>query len=721
LARPLPEEQPPPLRALPTPPPRYDPLKSLPFLPLLSLFLAPTLLAQDPTPGGEEPEAKKQEVPEILVIGRTEADGVPVVPIDAYGSRDVFGPEQIRQIGARDLNDLVQYLPAASTRPYNGGEASAPSFSMRGLPDDGLTEYLNVLIDGVPASPLPYGWTAFSFLPLTTERVHAMDYIRGGHTVRYSPNTVGGVLNFLTAPIPSSANLDFRSTLGSFDYSSTLLSYGQTLGDFGYVATYVDRRGEGYRENGGFDQQDLNLKFRWQLGEESWLATSFTHTEDEHMAPGGLTLAQFEQNPFGNARPENLFDGFRSVADVVYHSGGDDAWVEGFGYLSQTGRHLRAQRPHFGAAATISDWDDESFFGAVGLRGQMTTEMLGMEHELYYGVRYHRDWIPSWKLRSEPYPGGASTLTQDAEFSVDTFSLHLDDTFRPTDELLVNLGARLEWIPGTSGEDRVGGWEFEDEFLDVLPAIGASYTLSDDWALFGNYAEGFRAPQVWGYAYTTKPKDALEFEKGRSMELGTRWTGAAGLSGSLTGWRVDYDDFGVFYSGFYENLGQITATGADVVVEWDAGAVTTSLDGFSMLTSFTVQDSELGSGPDAGNETPYAWEHKAAWMARYETESGWYAALGGTYVGDSFSDEANTTQVNPDGNLGLNPSRTIWDGRVAKLTQLDDQVELELALGATNLADESWHVHSRGGFFGGGQVAGPPRQFYFSAALSVRW
>ena len=115
--------------------------------------------------------------------------------LDATGSRDVLGPDEVRRTGARDLNDLIQYLPAVSTRPYNGGESSAPSFSIRGLPDDGLTEYILIQIDGVPANPMPYGWTAFSFFPLLTEQVHAIDLIRGGYSVRHSPNTVGGVLN----------------------------------------------------------------------------------------------------------------------------------------------------------------------------------------------------------------------------------------------------------------------------------------------------------------------------------------------------------------------------------------------------------------------------------------------------------------------------------------------------------------------------------------------
>ena len=167
------------------------------------------------------PQGEIAELPPMIVIGRRASDGVPFVPIDSVGSRDVFGPDQVQETGARDINDLLQNLPAISTRPYNGGEAAAPSISMRGLPDDGLTEYIHILIDGVPASPMPYGWTALSFLPLTPERVHAVDTIRGAHSVRYSPDTVGGVINLITKPIPEDHIFEMKSTFGDYDYSSS--------------------------------------------------------------------------------------------------------------------------------------------------------------------------------------------------------------------------------------------------------------------------------------------------------------------------------------------------------------------------------------------------------------------------------------------------------------------------------------------------------------------
>ena len=87
----------------------------------------------EPAPGEDgDTERPAVEAGEIIVTGRME-EGVPVVPLDSVGSRDIFGPKQIRETGARDINDLVQYIPAISTRPYNGGEASAPHAVFHGI------------------------------------------------------------------------------------------------------------------------------------------------------------------------------------------------------------------------------------------------------------------------------------------------------------------------------------------------------------------------------------------------------------------------------------------------------------------------------------------------------------------------------------------------------------------------------------------------------------
>jgi Fe(3+) dicitrate transport protein len=695
---------------------------------LACALVGPALAAQGAAPArdpasqaADEESEQATELPEMFVTGRRAQDGVPVVPIDSVGSRNVFGPEQVRETGARDLNDLVQNMPGVSTRPYNGGEASAPSFSMRGLPDDGLTEYIHVLIDGVPASPLPYGWTAFSFFPLTPERVHAVDYIRGAHSVRYSPDTVGGVLNFITQPIPSEGAFEMRSTFGDFDYSSSLVSAGATVGDFGYLLSYVDRRGDGYREDGGFDQQDFNLKLRQDLHDGDWLAVSLSYMEDEHKAPGGLTLAEFEANRFANLRPHNRFAGYRGVADLVWHEQLDsDAWLEVFSYASKTHRNLVAQRQHFpmGGPITISDWEDDSFVAAAGLRAGYEVGA----HELYGGLRYQREWIPSWTIDSRPAGGGPTDLLNDDEYTIESYSVHIDDTIHPTEELTVTAGLRYEWIPTAEGRNTVGAntYYFDESYGVLLPGIGASYLLRENWSVFANYFEGLRAPQVWGFGLTPNPASAdIKFEKAKTWELGTRVETPGGLSAALTAWRNEYDAFLVFYSGFYENLGAADAQGLDLEAEWSVGEVLEDLDGLSFVASITLQDAELASGPNDGKDVPYAWNQKAAWRVRYEFGQRWTTSLGGSYVGDSYSDELNTSVDSADGTLGRNPSRTLWDLQVAKGFAVGEAGTFDIMAGATNLFDEDGWVHSRGGFFGGGKVAGPPRQAYVGVGLKL--
>jgi Fe(3+) dicitrate transport protein len=673
------------------------------------LLIAAAVSAQDVD------DARSQAIDdylEIIVTGQRIEPDMPEVQLKSVGSRNVFGPKKVRETGARDVNDLVLNIPGLSARPYNGGEAAAPSFSTRGLPDDGLTEYVNVMIDGVPASPLPYGWTAFSFLPITPDRIWGIDWIRGAYGVRYSPNTVGGILNMITPPIPNKPTLMTRMTVGNKGYLSAMMGGGGRVGDFAGSAVYVNRSGDGYRDLGEFAQQDGNVKFTWDIDDNSFLATSLSFMEDCHQAPGGLTVAEFDENRFGNSRPLNEFNGNRFVADVVYHNDvGEADWWEAYGYVSKTYRHLRAQRPHFGDPDTISDWKDDSWFFAVGGRGR---KVIG-NHTLFAGVRYHQEWIPSWELSSEPFPFGEQTPTQDAEFNTYSISAHIDDTWSITEQLTLEFGLRIEWIPKTEGDDPIGDWSFEDEFFDILPGAGINYAFNEYVAVFGNYYQGFRAPQVWGYAFTTGDR-SLEFEKGDVAEAGVRLIDFKNLSGAITLWRTNYDDFGVFYTGSYENLGRILAYGTDIEFEWRIPGV----DGLTLLASCTLQDSELKSGPDEGNQTPYAWEVKAAWRIRYE-KNGWRASLGGNYVGDSFSDSANTTEESADGTLGVNPSRVLWDAQVAKHWKLGENGHLDVSVGATNLFDHDWFVHSRGGFFGGGKVAGPPLQGYVSVQLLFNW
>jgi len=681
----------------------------------LSVCLSPSHAQEPAPPNGEGPP----RADEVLVIGRRDSDGVPEVDIDFPASRDILQPEEVQAIGARDLNDLVRHLPTISTRPYNGGEASAPSFGARGLPDDGLTEYLHVLINGVPANAGPYGWTAFSFMPLATERVYAVDNIRGGHTVRYSPNTVGGVLNFLTYPIPQEGELQMRQSFGNHGFASSFLTGGMTTVEgTGFRISTLDRHGDGYREGGDFEQQDFSADLRQDYQDGSWLATSLSWFRDEHAAPGGVSRIAFDADRWANSRPENRFKGFRGLLDVVYHKTLGEDWFEVFSATSVTERNLFA-REDLGTSTVLNDWHDQTFFANLGVRGEHSLDWGGVKHTLHGGMRLHREWLPSYSIQTAPLGSSAFVPNTDSSFRLLALSAHLDDTFSPTPKLLVTAGFRTEYLPSVSGSDSVSAFTYEDQFFDVLPAAGLSYTFNPHLAAFLNYGEGFRAPQFWGFAFAANPQDALKFESGRSGELGLRFQDLGPLSGSVAAWQLDFDDYLVFDTGFYENVGRIASKGVDFGLNLEGEKITDALTGLRLEAALSIQDSTLQEGPFAGNDVPYAWNSKASWRASYEVPSGFLVSLGGIYVGDNFSDEANTTAESADGRLGVNSAVVLWDGQVSRRFAIQEHVSLQISVGAANLFDKEWEVHSRGGFFGAGLVSGAPRQAYATVFLEV--
>lgn len=88
--------------------------------------------------------------------------------------------------------------------PENNGTGShdmAMNFGIHGL-NPRLASRSTVLMDGIPVLYAPYGQPQLSFAPASLGNMDAVDVVRGGGEVRYGPQSVGGVVNFVTRAIP---------------------------------------------------------------------------------------------------------------------------------------------------------------------------------------------------------------------------------------------------------------------------------------------------------------------------------------------------------------------------------------------------------------------------------------------------------------------------------------------------------------------------------------
>ena len=85
----------------------------------------------------------------------------------------------------------------------------------------------------------------------------------------------------------------------------------------------------------------------------------------------------------------------------------------------------------------------------------------------------------------------------------------------------------------------------------LSPKVGVTVKLGDDVVLYGNYAQGFRAPTPYQvnkffenltFGYTSLPNPDLGPERSESWEGGIRFTSDA-VSLQITGFIADYDEF----------------------------------------------------------------------------------------------------------------------------------------------------------------------------------
>ena len=162
-----------------------------------------------------------------------------------------------------------------------------------------------------------------------------------------------------------------------------------------------------------------------------------------------------------------------------------------------------------------------------------------------------------------------------------------------------------------SGNPGQGEPEGYDE-SELSVKIGIIYDLSEKWSVFGQYAEGFRAPPLnainVGFTnlaggYTTLANPDLRPESAESIEFGVRHTSEFGTF-EVSVYNNSYEDFieelsllGVnFATGLLEfqaiNLDQAEIEGFEAKANYKLGQLSQRLDGFNIRAAYAYSDGE---------------------------------------------------------------------------------------------------------------------------------
>ena len=149
------------------------------------------------------------------------------------GSRSMVKEEDLNKASVRGVDDALQRVPSVKIFDETGTGA-LPQISVRGLYES-RSGRVQALSDGIPLALAPYGQTGLSLFPVTLATVDRIDIVRGGAAVQYGPNNVGGVINFISKPIPKEweTTLQERTTFnaGGRQLWDTYLGTGGYLTD----------------------------------------------------------------------------------------------------------------------------------------------------------------------------------------------------------------------------------------------------------------------------------------------------------------------------------------------------------------------------------------------------------------------------------------------------------------------------------------------------------
>jgi len=563
------------------------------------------------------PTIKPSELAPLTVTG--------IAP-DAFilpGSAAVIEGEDFRAKGYTNIKQIAANTPGVFVRDEDGF-GNFPNISIRGV-DGTRSAKVTLMEDGILTAPSPYSAPNAYYAP-KSGRMAGIEFLKGSSQVMYGPHTTGGVINFLSTPIPTGGQQFFsRLTAGNYGnfFNQTWLG-GTTMTDAGKVGALVElhtQLSDGYRSidgvgrRSGFTLTEPMVKLAWEpkgaLRQRLELKVGQTDFEaDESYA--GLSEADLRANPdrrYGSSRfDHHVAEHWRTyvkwiaepdkslrLESAAYYNQFDRNWDKLDGLTTTSGATLRTNVAealvHAPSLAILRgdlvSGNDGSFFTndatrnheAFGWQGSVRKqfEAGSAKHELVTGLRIHRDTAGGSNQRTTyavddgVIGAGTKGAVTSAGFQETTATAFFAEDAIRLGALTLRPGIRYEYLDmanTTSG----GAYAPVDSEM-VMGGLGFTYELDAKNTLFGGVYRGGSAANPSGYAAGTRSEESLGKELGlRHRERATSW--------ELTAFHTDFNNLiapvvGVAGGGLMPvtNGGGATSYGLEALVRHDlAGA-----------------------------------------------------------------------------------------------------------------------------------------------------
>ena len=226
------------------------------------------------------------------------------------GTGTVLETTDLKPFFHTDVNEILREVPGVYLRGEEG-YGLFPNISLRGV-DSLRSAKVTILEDGIPSSPSPFSDPAAYYSP-TAGRMSGFEILKGSSQMKFGPNTTGGIINYLSTPIPYEQKFHFRASYGEYNerithaYSGGKNELGS--GKLGYLLEVFDHRTDGFKSINALgnavggkapvSKNDITIKLGYEFGEGDYLEFKAGRTSlDADVSYIGLSQEDFAANPY---------------------------------------------------------------------------------------------------------------------------------------------------------------------------------------------------------------------------------------------------------------------------------------------------------------------------------------------------------------------------------------------------------------------------------------
>jgi Fe(3+) dicitrate transport protein len=654
----------------------------------------------------------------------------PLVLSQVYviSSRDQLFSKVPGSVTYLDQNELVLLKPVTGNEVFRRvpglnvvdeeGAGLRVNIGIRGLDPDRSRSIL-MMEDGIPVALNPYGEPEMYYTP-AMDRMSGVEVLKGSGQILYGPQTVGGVINYITADPPEKEEIRFRAQGGSGSYLSALGSYGNTFENTGIQLTYLRKQAEAMGLT-DFRVNDFTAKIKTALSEKSTLGIKLgVYNEVSNSTYVGITQRMFDigGNDFTVLMPNDELDVSRYLMSFTHQTQlGKDLTLQSMLYGYTTTRNWRRQDYAYNTFTNgapnppPSDWTgvvwgDESVpGGAIYLRNRTGNrdrqfEVIGWEQKINYqfqlgsvtnnltaGYRYMHERAYEQRINGSSATAQSGALVSDEIRTGNAIALYFLDRIALSSKWDVSPGLRAEFYDYERQILREASQDTDktanNSIQELIPGVGLNFRPNSSVNLFTGIHRGYAPPRVKDAIDFSQANPVLDLEAETSwnMELGLRTQLISGIFAEFTGFYMNFDNqiipssqsiggagFGVTNAGSTLHRGIEAAVTMNSRERWGTGwMVIMDFNGTFTKSTYNSDRLIVNGGESInvnGNRLPYAPELTVSSAVTFESTRGTGLRMTYTYVGNQFTDELNIVVPSNNGRIGEMPAYQLLDATI---------------------------------------------------------